>query len=160
MVEALDGTPIGIAATTLQVQAGTERTGTLRTASSEGAESGGDTVSISDEGRQKAAGMASSGAGGAAPTEDSDKADQLKALREQIKNLREKIKEKQQELQEIQEDENLDADQRQKQASMKMTEITMLQSQLTELQKQLSKLETGGGDSAGSDGAVGVNIRA
>lgn len=158
MVEALDGTLVGTAYSTLQVQAGTERTGTLRTASTEGAESGGDTVTISDEGRQKAAGMASSGAGGTVAAEESDTSDKLASLNEQIQNLREQIKQKQQEMEEIQQDANLDDEQKQQQAALKMSEISMLQGQLTELLEQKSKLQSSSSDSGSSGGAAGVSI--
>ncbi|MGJ3521991.1 hypothetical protein ACR4XJ_03040 [Nitratidesulfovibrio sp. D1] len=156
MVEAPDGTQVGIAYTTLQVQAGTERTGTLRTASTVDGESGGDTVTISDEGRRKAEGMKSSGAGGTQSTEKSDSDDKLASLKEQIQKLQEQIRAKQQELSEIQQDGGMDAEQKQQQVALKMSEITMLQSQLMELTKQKAELENGGSGSSG--GAAGVSI--
>lgn len=163
MVEATDGTItgtlVGTAYSPLQVQAGTERKGTLRTASTEGEAAGGDTVSISEEGRQKAAGMKSSGAGGTESTEKEDNS-KLSAIKQQIQRVQEQIKEKQKELTEVQQDSGLDDEQRQQQMQLKSSELSMLQSQLMELMKQKTEMEAAAAGQGSSGGAAGVTIRA
>lgn len=139
MIKALDGTTPKGAYATVQEQAGTERTDALRSAALRTRAtvdgSDGDSVSLSEEGRQKAAEAQGGGAGGVLAGQVAESVGDQSTIKAQIAKLREKIEEKKQELQKIQEDNSSDADMKQALMTRKLSEISILQAQIAQLQR-------------------------
>ena len=98
---------------------------------------GGDTVTISEEGRAKALSVAG-GAAGAAPSEKSDSSSKQE---EMIKRIKEQIEKLKQEISELQNNNSMPEETKEKMLQMKQSELMQLQSELMQAQNEQAKSE-------------------